>query len=56
MENATIKLGKQLEIAYNSANLGFNITLPSWITKEGLGWKHNIPKALIFNPYIIKIK
>jgi hypothetical protein len=46
MENATIKLGKQLETAYNSADLGFNITLPSWITKEGLGWNTIILRPL----------
>lgn len=46
MENAT---KKSLKTTYKLAKLGFTITLPSCITKEGLGWKHNKSDWLLIN-------
>ena len=35
------KIEHNLKTTYKYENLGFDITSPTFITKEGLGWKHN---------------
>ena len=54
MKNEVKRLGTLFKNCLQVYELGFN-TLPSYNTKEGLGWKYNNPTVLIFDPTLVII-